>query len=97
MRRRYSGIEGGCPGSAEQEHAGSSLPASKARGAKKAAKRLPPRGIAVPPPKRQCQAEFHATVLSHVEDFDGRLSALEVSGVTPILTCRGSSPAICSA
>ena len=35
-------------------------------------------------PRRQCQAELQATVLSHREDFAGRLAALEVSGVAPI-------------
>ena len=55
------------PGFVEEERAGFSLPAAKARSAKKAAKRLPPSGIAAPPPKRQCQADLQATMLAHVE------------------------------
>ena len=84
---RHSGVDESSvlstPGSAEEEHAILSLPAAKARGAKKAAKR---------PPKRQCQAEIQATVLSHVEDFASSLAALEVSGVAPIPTRCGSCP-----
>ena len=93
---RYSGIEEGCvlsnPGSAEQEHACMSLADAKAPGAKKAAKHPPPSGIAAPLSERQGQAEFQPTVLSHVEDFAGRLAALEVSEVAPIPTPRGSDP-----
>ena len=81
--------------SAEEEHAGLKVSQwSKARSAKKAAKRPPPSGIAALPPERQCQAEFQATVLSQMEDFAGRLAALEVSGVTPIPTTRGSALAM---
>ena len=77
-----------------KKHARLSLPVAKARGGKKEAKRPPPRGIVAPPPMRQCQAESQTTVLSHIEDFAGRLAALEVSGVAPIPTPRGPGPAM---
>ena len=73
------------PGSAEEEHAGFSLPVAKEWCAKKAAKRPPP-------PKRQCQAERQATMLAHMEEFVGRLAAFEVSGVAPIPTLSSTSP-----
>ena len=65
-----------------------------ARSARKAAKRSAPSGIAAPPPKRQCPAELQATTLAHMEEFAGRLAALEVSGVAPIPTPCSSSPAM---
>ena len=49
-----------------------SLPVAQARSAKKTAKRSAPSGVAAPPPKRQCQAEFQATLLAHMEGFAGR-------------------------
>ena len=47
-----------------------------------------------PLPKRQCQVEFQATRLAHMEGFAGRLAALAVSGVAPIPTPCSSSPAV---
>ena len=44
--------------------------------------------------KRQCRVEFQATVLAHMQEFAGRLAALEVSGVAPIPTPCSSSPAM---
>ena len=80
---RCSGVDEGCalstPGSAEEEHASLSLPVAKARSAKRAAKRSALSGIAAPLPMRRCQAEFQATMLTHMEEFAGRLAALEVS------------------
>ena len=70
-------------GSAEVEHV-SSLPVAKARSAKRAAKRSPPSKIAAPP-KRQCQAEFQAIVLAHMEDLAGMLAAFEVRELRPFL------------
>ena len=49
--------------------------------------------IAAPPPKRQCQAKLQATMLAHMEEFAGRLAALEVSGVAPTPTPCSACPA----
>ena len=92
---RYIGVDEGCvlstPCSAEGTHA--SLSVQWRRRGVLAAKHPPSSGIAAPPPKRQCQAEFQATVLTHMEDFAGRLVALEVSGA-PVPTPCSSSPAM---
>ena len=64
-----SGIDAGCvlspPCSAEEEHAGLSLPVAKARSAGKAARRSPPSEVARPPPKHQCQARQWSLPCSH--------------------------------
>ena len=79
------------PSSAGEEQA---VPVAKARSAKRATKRSAPSGIAAPLPKRQCQAELQATMSAHIEEFAGRLAALEVSGVAPTPTPCSSSPAM---
>ena len=71
--------------SAEEEQGRSEVFQRRRHGVRiRAAKRSAPSGIAAPPPTRQCQAEFQATMLAHMEEFAGRLAALEVSGVAPL-------------
>ena len=67
---RCRGVEDICalslPGSAEEGHVRLSFSVAKARSAKKKAKRSAASGIAALPPKRQCQAEFQATMLERI-------------------------------
>ena len=98
LDERCGGVEETCalspPGSSEEGHARLSFAVVKARSAKKTENRSAPCGIAAPPPKRRCQAEFQATMLAHMEEFAGRLAALDVSGAAIIPTLCSSSRAM---
>ena len=81
------------PGSADEEQARLSFLVAKARSAKRSANRSAPSGVAALPPKRQSQAEFQTTILTHMEGFAGGLAALEVCGAAPIPAPCNSCPA----